>query len=286
MLGNFINVLLSGGALGMLLFLMACGLSITMGLMGFANMAHTSFAMLGGYVATALIDDWNWPFLAAIPAAAAAAAISGVVVERALFRHLYNSGELEQVLLTIGLVFMSVAAATYVWGPVPRPIHLPAFLDGQVKFAVIDISMYRLFLILVGTVLIGGLFLGIYWTTFGAKIRAAVDNRRMTTSCGVNVDLLFSLCFALGTGLAGLGGALSVNLLGLDPFFPLRYLVLLLLVVVVGGMGSIRGTLLAALILGIGDVMGKYYVHQMGAFFIYAIPVAILLLRPQGLLRR
>jgi len=286
LLGNFINVLLSGGALGMLLFLMACGLSITMGLMGFANMAHTSFAMLGGYVATALIDDWNWPFLAAIPAAAAAAAISGVVVERALFRHLYNAGELEQVLLTIGLVFMSVAAATYVWGPVPRPIRLPAFLDGQVKFAVIDISMYRLFLIVVGSVLIGGLFLGIYWTTFGAKIRAAVDNRRMTTSCGVNVDLLFSLCFALGTGLAGLGGALSVNLLGLDPFFPLRYLVLLLLVVVVGGMGSIRGTLLAALILGIGDVMGKYYAHQMGAFFIYAIPVAILLLRPQGLLRR
>ena len=286
MLADFINIVLSGVALGMLLFLITGGLSVVMGLMGFANMAHGSFAMLGGYICAALVNDLAWPFLLALPAAAVATAAVGAVLERLIFCRLYQIAELEQVLLTVGLVFMSVAMANYVFGSVPVTVPLPHFLSGAAEFAFFDLAIYQLFLIGFGGVLIAAMVLGIQRTNFGAKIRAAVDNRRMTTSCGVNVDRLFMLAFALGTGLAGLGGALSVNLLGLDPVFPLRYLVLMLLVVVVGGLGSVHGTLIAALLLGVGDVVGKYYVHEAGAFFIYAIPVVVLLIRPIGLFGR
>jgi branched-chain amino acid transport system permease protein len=286
MIGPLVNVLINGLAYGVLLFLMAGGLSVTMGLMGFANLAHGSLAMLGGYIVVGLMRDFGWPFLLTLPAAAGGAAIAGWIVERTIFKRFYGGKELDQVLLTIGIVSMTVAIATYVWGSTPQPVRVPAFLDGRVNVGIVDVGSYRLFLIVLGGLLTLGLVLGIERTNFGAKIRAAVDNRRMTVSCGINVDRLFTLAFAIGSALAGLGGGLAVYLVGLDPSFPVKYLVYLLIVVVVGGLGSIQGTLLAAVALGICDVAGKYYVPEAGAFILYAVTVLILLWRPQGIFGR
>jgi branched-chain amino acid transport system permease protein len=285
-LTNLINILISGVAFGILLFLMAGGLSITLGLMNFANMAHGSFAMLGGYVAVTGMQKLGWPFLLALPAAALAAGVLGYLLERLLFRRLYGASDLEQVLLTIGVVFVSIAAATFFWGAAQQPVRLPAWLNQQIQFGPFDINSYRLFTIAMGGALTIALILAVNYTNFGAKIRAGVDNRRMTASCGINIDRLFSLSFGIGSAIAGLGGALSIQLVGLDPQFPLRYLVLMLLVVVVGGLGSIPGTLVAALVLGIGEVLGKYYVPEATSFIIYAIPVAVLLAKPAGLFGR
>jgi branched-chain amino acid transport system permease protein len=286
MLISLVNVLINGLAYGVLLFLMAGGLSVTMGLMGFANLAHGALAMLGGYILVMLMNGHGWGFVPALGAATLGAAAAGAVVERTVYRRLYRGAELDQVLLTIGVVSMTVAAATYVWGAQPQAVQLPAWLDGRVEAGGVDVGTYRLFLIVVGGALTGGLVLGIDKTSFGAKIRAAVDNRRMTVSCGIDVDRLFTLAFAIGSALAGLGGGLAVSLVGLDPNFALKYLVFLLMVVVVGGLGSIKGTLLAAIALGICDVTGKYYVPQAGAFILYAMTVAMLLWRPRGLFGR
>jgi branched-chain amino acid transport system permease protein len=286
MLLGLINVLVNGAAYGMLLFLMAGGLSVTMGLMGFANLAHGSLAMLGGYVLAMLMNGYGWPFLPALLGATLAAAAAGAIVERTVFRRLYGGAELDQVLLTIGVVSMTVAAATFVWGTEPTTVRIPSWLDGRLQFGAFDFGIYRLFLILVGGALTLGLMLGIERTNFGAKIRAAVDNRRMTVSCGIDVKRLFALAFAIGSALAGFGGGLAVALVGLDPTFAVKYLVFLLMVVVVGGMGSVRGTFVAAIALGICDVTGKYYVPQAGAFILYAVTVVLLLWRPQGLFLR
>jgi branched-chain amino acid transport system permease protein len=270
----------------MLLFLMAGGLSVTMGLMGFANLAHGSLAMFGGYVLATLMNGYGWPFLPALLAATVATAAAGAVVERTVFRRLYGGAELDQVLLTIGVVSMTVAAATYVWGAQPTSVKIPDWLDGRLQIGNFDLGIYRLFLLVVGGALTAGLMLGIDRTNFGAKIRAAVDNRRMTVSCGIDVKRLFALAFAIGSALAGFGGGLAVALVGLDPNFGVKYLVFLLMVVVVGGLGSIKGTLAASLALGICDVTGKYYVPQAGAFILYAVTVAMLLWRPSGLFGR
>jgi len=282
---SLVSVLFNGAAYGVTLFLMASGLSITMGLMNFANMAHGSLAMLGGYVAVVLMRH-GWPFLATLPAAALAAAAAGLIAERLVFRYQYRRPELEQVLMTVGVVSMTVAGATFVWGAGQQSIEMPGWLQGQVELWGFGFNAYRLFLLVVGGLLTAALVMAIERTSFGAKIRAAVDNRRMTASVGIDVDGLFAVAFLLGSALAGFGGALGVNLLGLDPNFPLKYLVYLLFVVVVGGLASIRGTLLGALLLGVCDVGGKYYLPQVGAFVLYAVVVAVLLYRPNGLVHR
>ncbi|PWC37733.1 branched-chain amino acid ABC transporter permease [Azospirillum sp. TSO35-2] len=280
------NVLFNGLAYGMLLFVISVGLSVTMGLMGFANLAHGAFAMLGGYVATTLMNKAGVPFLLTLPIAFVAVAAVSVVLERVLYRRLYRAGELDQVLLTIGLVFMAVAGATYVWGPGQQPVRMPDYLTGQWTVAGIDIGVYRLFMILVGIAVTAALVLGIERTRFGAMIRAAVDNPRMAQGCGINVNRVFSLTFMAGSGLAGLGGAVGINLIGLDPGFPVKFMVYFLIVVAVGGLGSIKGSLIAALLLGVFDVGGKYYVPEVGAFIIYAVMVSLLLWRPAGLFGR
>lgn len=280
------NVLFNGLAYGMLLFVISVGLSVTMGLMGFANLAHGAFAMLGGYVATTLMNKAGVPFLLTLPIAFVAVAAASLVLERGLYRRLYRADELDQVLLTIGLVFMAVAGATYVWGPGQQPVRMPDYLTGQWTVAGIDIGVYRLFLILIGIAVTAALVLGIERTRFGAMIRAAVDNPRMAQGCGINVNRVFSLTFMAGSGLAGLGGAVGINLIGLDPGFPIKFMVYFLIVVAVGGLGSIKGSLIAALLLGVFDVGGKYYVPEVGAFIIYAVMVSLLLWRPAGLFGR
>jgi branched-chain amino acid transport system permease protein len=285
-LANFVAVVFDGLSFGMLLFLMSVGLSVTLGIMRFLNLAHGASAMLGGYVVVTLAGRAGVPFLPAVALATLAAVPFTIILEMAVFRRLYRASHLHQVLLTIGIVFMAIGAATYVWGPNQQPVHVPAWLTGSVTVAGVHFGTYRLFLLGVSGILTLLLVLGVEKTTLGARVRAAVDDRRMATVVGINVDWVFTLSFAVGGALAGLGGALSVYMVGLDPNFPLTYLVLYLLVVSVGGLGSIGGTLLAAIILGICDVLGKYYVPQVGAFLIYAVMVSLLLMRPAGLIRR
>jgi branched-chain amino acid transport system permease protein len=285
-MGILIGVLFDGIAYGSLLFLISVGLSVTMGLMNFINLAHGAFAMLGGFVCVTLLSRLGVPFLLTLPLAFLASAAAGLVLERLLYRRLYKAPHLDQVLFSIGLTFMAVAGATYIFGPSQQPVELPAWLRGQVGIAGLDVGRYRLFLI--GVVVLVTLALGylIERTRFGAQIRASVDNQQASAGLGINVSRVFSLTFALGSGLAGLGGGLGIDVLGLDPTFPIKYMVYFLLVVAVGGAGTIKGPLLAAIVLGIFDVAGKYYVPEVGAFVIYALMVILLLLFPSGLLGR
>jgi branched-chain amino acid transport system permease protein len=285
-IANFIGVLFDGVAYGSLLFLMAIGLSVTMGLMNFVNLAHGAFAMAGGYACVSIMARYGVPFLAALPVAFVLAAALGFVLERTLYQRLYRATHLDQVLFSIGLTFMAIAIATYFYGPQQQPVVIPQFLKGQVHVLGLDVGTYRLFLI--GTVIAIMLLLMLLLerTRFGAQIRASVDNAQCSAGLGINVNRVFALTFALGSGLAGLGGALGIDVLGLDPTFPIKYMVYFLLVVAVGGAGTIRGPLVAALILGVFDVAGKYYVPQVGAFVIYALMVVLLLIFPAGLYGR
>ena len=286
MLGNFLGVLFDGIAYGSLLFLISVGLSVTMGLMNFINLAHGAFAMLGGYVCVTLLNGMGVPFLATLPLAFIAAAIVGLVLERSLYRRLYKASHLDQVLFSIGLTFMAVAGATWQWGPTQQPVVLPDWLRGQISLLGLEVGAYRVFLIGVVVIVTVALGLLIERTRFGAQIRASVDNQVAAAGLGINVSRVFSLTFALGSGLAGLGGGLGIDVLGLDPTFPVKYMVYFLLVVAVGGAGTIKGPLLAALILGVFDVAGKYYVPEIGAFVIYGLMVVLLILFPAGLMRR
>jgi len=286
MLGNLIGVLFDGVAYGSLLFIISIGLSVTMGLMNFVNLAHGAFAMLGGYACVIAMTRLGLPFLASLPVAFVVSALAGVVLERLLYRRLYRATHLDQVLFSIGLIFMAIAGATWLFGSQQQPVRLPDFLRGQVRVLGLDFGAYRLFLIVVVVAITLALTWLIERTRFGAEVRASVDNQQASAGLGINVERVFSLTFALGSGLAGLGGGLGIDVLGLDPTFPLKYMVYFLLVVAVGGAGTIKGPLFAALILGVFDVAGKYYVPQLGSFVIYVVMVAMLLVFPQGLVGR
>ena len=280
------TVLFDGVASGLLLFLISVGLSVTLGLMNFVNLAHGAFAMLGGYVCVVLLNRYGVPFLAALPVVVLVSALAGVLLERTLYRRLYGASHLDQVLFSIGLVFMSISGAHFFFGAQQQPLQLPPMLSGQLHLLTVDVGVYRLFLIVIGLVLAFALQWMVVRTKFGARLRAAVDNPRAARGLGIDVDRVFVATFALGSALAGLGGALGVEMLGLDPEFPTKYIVYFLIVVAVGGSGNIKGSLLASLILGICDVAGKYYVPQVGAFVIYAVMVTTLIFRPQGLFGR
>ncbi len=281
-----ISILFHGTAYAMILYIISVGLSVTMGLMGFVNLAHGVFAMAGGYVTVTLMNNYGVPFGAALAVAFVVVALISVVLERSLYSRLYGASELEQVLFTIGLIFMAVAAVRYVWGPLPQRMTLPALLSGQIDLGFRTFPVYRTFLIGVSFVLILGLWLGIERTNFGAQVRAAVDNRRMAESLGINTSRLFTLTFALGSGLAAFGGGLGADILAINPSYAVEYLVYFLIVVAVGGLGSIRGPFVAALLLGISDTACKYLVPEFGAFFIFVAMIAVLLWRPAGLFGR
>jgi branched-chain amino acid transport system permease protein len=283
---NFIGVLFDGVAYGSLLFLISIGLSVTMGLMNFVNLAHGAFAMVGGYVCVIVMSRMGIPFLATLPVAFIVAAGVGAMLERLLYQRLYKATHLDQVLFSIGLVFMAIAGATFLFGPAQQPVQLPEFLKGQVHFLGMDLGAYRLFLIALVVAITIALTYLIERTRFGAQIRASVDNQQASAGLGINVDRVFGLTFALGSGLAGLGGALGIDVLGLEPTFPIKYMVYFLLVVAVGGAGTIKGPLVAALVLGVFDVAGKYYVPEIGAFVIYGLMVVLLIIFPAGLYGR
>jgi len=281
------TILFDGIAYGMLLFVLACGMSVTLGLMNFVNLAHGAFAMAGGYATALLMSRWGAPFLATLPAAFAAPAILGVALERTLYRRLYGASPLDQLLFTIGLVFMAMPIANYFFGDQPLAAPPPAFLQGRIELAGVGAGVYRLFIIAVCGVIAAALQIFLIGTRFGAQLRAAVDDARVANGLGVDVDRLFAVTFAIGCGLAGLGGALAADIVGgIDPAFPVKFMVSFLIVVTVGGSRGIVGALLGALLLGVLDVAGKYYVPSIGAFIIYAVMVATLLIRPRGLFAR
>lgn len=283
-----LTILFDGIAYGMLLFILAVGLSVTMGLMNFINLAHGAFAMLGGYLTVALMQRYDVPFLVCLPLAFAATALAGAVLERTLYRPMYRKPHLDQVLFTIGLTFMAVTGADYFMGSRQQIMQLPAWLSGRTEWfdGALGMGHYRLFIIAICALLTVGLQLVLSRTRFGSQLRASVDDPRVAAGLGINVNLVFALTFAVGSGLAGLGGALGAEVLGLDPTFPLKFLVYFLIVVAVGGTSSITGPLLAALLLGIADVAGKYYIPKLGAFIVYMLMIALLLWRPHGLFTR
>ncbi len=286
MLPPVLGVLFDGIAYGMLLFLLSVGLSVTLGLMNFVNLAHCAFAMLGGYVTVSLMNELHWPFFASLPVAFLAAAAASVVFERTLYRRLYRASDLDQVLLTIGIAFVSVAVAAYFFGTTQQPVDMPSYMRGSFDVLGLNIAAYRLFLVGVGVVVTIVLIGTLEYTRFGAQVRAAVDNQRMASGLGINVEHTFAIAFALGSGLAGLGGALAIEIVGLDPNFAFTYLVYVLIIVSVGGLGSIGGSFAAACLIGISDIAGKYYVPELGAFLIYLVMVAVLMWRPAGLFGR
>jgi branched-chain amino acid transport system permease protein len=281
-----LTLLFDGIAYGMLLFVLAVGLAVTLGLMNFINLAHGAFAMAGGYVTVLLMQRFNVPFLLTLPLAFLFSAALGAVLERTLYRPMYAKPHLDQVLFSIGLVFMSVAGVDYFIGSQQQIIQLPAWLQGRFDLSEVGIGKYRLFIIAICAVLTLVLQWILSGTRFGSRLRAAVDDPRVASGMGINVNQVFLLTFAVGSGLAGLGGALGAEVLGLDPSFPLKFMIYFLIVVSVGGTSTITGPLLAALLLGVADVFGKYYVPKLGSFIVYALMVIILFVRPQGLFVR
>ena len=286
MLPPVIGVLFDGLAYGMLLFLLSVGQSVTLGMMNFINLAHCAFAMIGGYVTVTLVNGYGWPFFATLPVAFLVTAVVSVAFERTLYRRLYRATDLDQVLLTIGIAFVAVAVAAYIFGTQQQPLQLPSYLRGSMPFLGLNLAIYRMILVGIGIVATLVLVGALEYTRFGAQVRAAVDNQRMASGLGINVDRTFAVTFALGSGLAGLGGALAIEIVGLDPQFAFTYLVYVLIVVSVGGLGSIAGSFAAAAVLGISDIAGKYYVPQVGAFLIYLVMITLLMWRPTGLFGR
>jgi branched-chain amino acid transport system permease protein len=280
------TILFDGVAYGMLLFVLACGLAVTLGLMNFVNLAHGAFAMAGGYVTVILMDGFGVPFLACLPIAFVAAGVLGLVLERTLYVHMYGRSHLDQVLFSIGLVFMAVAAVDWAMGSSQQNIKLPAWLQGRRDVLGVQIGIYRSFIIVVCGGLALALQVALMRTRFGSRLRAAVDDARVARGLGIPVGTVFAITFAVGSGLAGLGGALGAEILGLDPNFPLRFMIYFLIVVTVGGTSGIVGPFAASLLLGIADVAGKYYVPALGAFMIYLVMIAVLMLRPHGLFAR
>src|ERR687890_1425670 len=281
-----LTILFDGIAYGMLLFVLACGLAVTLGLMNFVNLAHGAFAMAGGYVTAVLMNRYGVPFLLTLPLAFIVPALAGLVLERTLYKQLYTRSHLDQVLFSIGLVFMAVAAIDYSFGSQQQLIQLPSWLQGRIDILGVQVGLYRSFIIVICGALVVALQLILTKTRFGSRLRAAVDDPRVARGLGINVSLIFAATFAFGSGLAGLGGALGAEILGLDPTFPLKFMIYFLIVVTVGGTSGIAGSFFASLLLGVADVAGKYYVPAFGAFAIYTVMIAVLIWRPQGLFGR
>ena len=278
-----LTILFDGVAYGMLLFVLGIGLCVTLGLMNFINLAHGAFAMAGGYLTIVLMHRYGISFYWGLPAAFVFSALLGFVLERTLYVHLYQKSHLDQTLFSIGLVFMAMAIVDYFMGANQQTINLPAALEGRINVLGANVGIYRIFTIVICGLLTVALQFVIGKTRFGSRLRAAVDDGRVARGLGINVTTIFAITFAFGSGLAGLGGALSIGIISIDPTFPLKYMIYFLIVISVGGTTTITGPFYASLLLGIADVAGKYYVPEIGGFIIYTIMVAVLILRPQGL---
>jgi len=277
---------LYGASYGLLLCIISIGLVVTMGLMRVVNLAHGAFAAIGGYLAMGLLTPLGVPFGAAIAIAVLAVAVFSIAVERVLYVHLYGASELDQVLLTVGINFIVVAGLTLAFGPNVLPTRLPPSLATSVDLGFRSFETYRLIVLAVGIVVVGALWLAIERTSLGAQLRAAVDNRSMAQSIGIDVPRLFSIAFAVGSALAALGGALGAPLLPLEPLYPFKYLVLVLVIVALSGFGNVKATVFVAMFVGIVDTAARYFLPDSGAFTIYVLLIVLIVWRPEGLLSR
>lgn len=285
-IASVVSVAFHGLAYGMVLYAISVGLSITMGLMGFVNLAHGVFAMAGGYLVITAMAWLGLPWLPALILSCLAVAVASTMLERWLYARFYGASELEQVLFTMGLIFAAVALARLAYGPLPHAATLPPMLKGQIELAGRAFPTYRVFVIITSAVLVALLWIGLERTRWGAMVRAAVDNRGMAQSIGIHTSRLFTLTFAVGSGLAALGGALGSDLIPMTPTYPFEQLVYFLIVVSIGGTGTLRGPFVGALLIGVGDTACKYWLPEFGSFFIYAATFGILLWRPHGMLGR
>jgi branched-chain amino acid transport system permease protein len=276
-------VLIDGIAYGMVLFLISVGLSVTMGLMRFVNLAHGAFAAIGGAVAITVMTSLGVNFLLALVVAFVASALLGLLLEPLLYAPLYGGDELDQVLMTIGLIFIVIASLNLIFGSTPLPMKLPPWLTASVDIGIRVVPAYRVFLIVVGALMMVLLWLTLDRTEFGARIRAAVENPQMAQAVGIDTRRLFALTFTLGCGLAGLGGALGAEMLPIDPVYPFRYLATFLIVVSIAGFGNIKGSAWVAMMLGIIETAGRYLLPAIAAFLTYLVMIALLLWRPEGL---
>ncbi|MGV3573403.1 MAG: branched-chain amino acid ABC transporter permease [Ramlibacter sp.] len=278
------NILIDGTAYGMVLFIISVGLSVTLGLMRFVNLAHGAFAMTGGYVAGWLVRVQGWPYLAGMVAALLATGVLGAVLEALVLRRLYRKSELQQVLFTIGLTFLFVATANLIAGPQVQLIPLPAWLAVPVDLGIRTIPAQRLLVIAVGVAVLAGSIWVMKSSRFGVWLRATVDNTAAAESLGIPVQRVYALTFGAGAALAALGGILGAELMPLEPYYPVKYLVLVLVVVAVGGMGSITGSAVAAVALGMVETASKYLAADWGSLFFFAAVAVVLAWRPAGIL--
>ncbi|MEC7763007.1 MAG: branched-chain amino acid ABC transporter permease [Pseudomonadota bacterium] len=276
-------ILLYGVSYGLVLFIISIGLVITMGLMRVMNLAHGAFAAIGGYIAVSVMTNFGIPFPLAVVAAVAGVVALSVVLERLVFVNLYGAPELDQVLMTIGINFIVIGGLTIFFGPNVYPISLPDYLTGNIDLGIRNFEVYRLFVIVMGLIVVVGLWVMFEKTSFGAKLRAAVDNPSMTRVIGINVNRVFIIAFGIGSGLAALGGAIGAGMLPLEPYYPMKYLVLVLVVVALSGFGNMRASLAVAVLVGIVDTAGRFLVPSFGGFIIYIVLVVLMVLRPEGL---
>jgi branched-chain amino acid transport system permease protein len=274
-------------AYGMVLFCISIGLSVMMGLMRVINLAHGAFAMIGGYLASYAAVSLGFDFAASLLIAVAGTIIVLVPVEMILYRRIYGGAdELRQVLMTVGITFVVIGVANFVFGPTMKMIPLPASISGPIDIGIRSIPAHRLFVIACGVAIALTLWLIIEKTDFGIRLRAAIDNPSMAAALGVRTDLIYAITFALAAGLAAFGGIVGAEILPIEPYYALRYMVTFLVVVSVGGTGSILGALVASLALGFVDTVGKYFVPNFGEFFFYLAVIVIILVFPRGLLAR
>lgn len=285
-MGILAFVALYGLSFGLVLCLIALGLVVTMGLMRVINLAHGAFAAIGGYLAISLMTRAGLPYAAALPLAVAVVAAFGVLAERLLYRHLYKRPDLDQVLVTIGVNFVVIASLTMFFGPNILRLDLPPGLKGNIDLGIRDFEVYRVYAAVICLVVIGALWWVFERTAVGARLRAAVDNRSMAQAMGMNVPMLFSATFALGCALAALGGILAAPMLPMEPMWPLKYLVLVLVIVALSGHGQVGASVLVSVIVGLVETAGRYFLPQFGAFFIYLLLIGLMVWRPDGLLVR
>ncbi|MDP3165280.1 MAG: branched-chain amino acid ABC transporter permease [Hydrogenophaga sp.] len=278
------NILIDGIAYGMVLFIIAVGLSVTLGLMRFVNLAHGAFAMTGGYIAAWLVREQGLSFYVGVPLAVLATGLLGALLEVTVLRRLYRRSELQQVLFTIGLTFLFVATANLLAGPEVQLIPLPPALSQAVDLGIRTLPAQRLLVVASGLLVVLAAFWVLNKSRFGVWLRATVDNTAAASALGIPVQLVYVLTFAVGAALAGLGGILGAELMPLEPYYPVKYLVLVLVVVAVGGMGSIAGSLAASLTLGIIDTASKYLASDWGSLFFFLAMALLLAWRPHGLL--
>ena len=273
-------------AYGMVLFVISIGLSVTMGLMRVVNLAHGAFAMIGGYIASYAARDLGLGYAVAVLLAVAGTVVIAIPVERFLYRRIYGAPELTQVLMTIGITFCIIGIVNFVFGPTLKTIPLPETLRGSVDLGFRSIATHRIFAIVCGLVVAGALWFLIERTGFGVKLRAAVDNAAMAAALGVRTEIVYAISFAVAIGLAAFGGVVGAELLPVEPYYALRYMVTFLVVVSIGGAGSIPGALLACLLLGSIDTTGRYLAPEFGEFFFYFAVIVIVILFPRGLAGR